>query len=161
MSSKIILNSILILTFFIISSCSNISGLNKYFAEKDLNISKKQYNRLLNYLDGEFYSHQLKRVVFAYPLVFLISTDGTKSLIIACNSTSDSCNLNVQIYQQINKFKRTKDIDFKILAMNKKLLNKTSIEKKNINNKIFYKDSNDMFFDFILNPEESCNGDDC
>ena len=159
-NSKIILKIVGILTFFIISSCSNTSGLNKYFVNKNQNISKNQSQRLSNYLNGEFYSHQLKRVVFAYPLVFLISTDGAKSLILACNSTSDDCNLNIQIYQQIKKFKRTKNIDLKILALNKKVLNNNFVKKKN-NHRVFLKDNEDMFYDLLLHPEDNCNGDDC
>ena len=61
--------------------------------------------RLNNYLQGEFYSFELKRSTFAYPLVFLISDDGQRSLILACNSTSNDCNLTIQTFQMIQKYK--------------------------------------------------------
>lgn len=152
---------VVLIFLLLTSSCAKLPSLNNFYADKNMKISKIQYQRLNNYLSKEFYSYQIKREVFAYPMAFLISSDGTKSLIIACNSLSNDCNLNIQIYQLIKKYERTQNIDFKILAIHENIISHEFATDKYKKYKKINKKNNRIFFDFLISPEDSCSGDDC
>lgn len=151
---------------FLTTSCTNLTTIHDYFVKTNIQLSEMQKLRLNNYLQGEFYSFELKRSTFAYPLVFLISDDGQRSLILACNSTSNDCNLTIQTFQMIQKYKRTQNINFKILALEKKIINNQKKNFSYIKNQRFKKIDNiknyhSIFFDKILNPQDSCSSEDC
>ena len=154
--------SILILLSFLLKACSGLTTLKDNYVSDDLIISEAQLSRLLNYLNGELYSYELKRNVFAYPMAFLISQNGEKSIVLACEGMIDECNNSVHIYQLMEKYNKKLSTDFKILAINKKILSQNikarTIEKKI--NKIAKSDSK-IFYDLILIPAEGCGGDDC
>ena len=154
--------SILILLSFMLKACSNFTTLKDNYVSNDLVISEVQLSRLSNYLDGELYSYELKRNVFAYPIAFLISENGEKSIVLACEGMINECNYSVHIYQLIQKYNKKLNQDFKILALNKKILSqniKTNIIKKNINK--IAKSDDKIFYDLILIPADGCGGDDC
>ena len=154
--------TILILLVFMLKACTGFTTLKDNYVSDDLIISKAQLSRLSNYLDGELYSYELKRNVFAYPMAFLISKNGEKSIVLACEGMIDECNNSVHIYQLMEKYNKKLNTNFKILAINKKILS------QNIKNKIsemsvdkIAKSDNKIFYDLILIPVDSCGGDDC
>ena len=154
--------SILILLSFMLKGCSGFATLKSHYVSDDLIISEVQLSRLSNYLDGELYSYELKRNVFAYPIAFLISENGEKSIVLACEGMIDECNNSVHIYQLMEKYNKKLSTDFKILALNKKILSqdiKTKISEMNI--KKIAKSDGKIFYDLILIPAEGCGGDDC
>ena len=154
--------SILILLSFLLKACSGLTTLKDNYVSDDLIISEAQLSRLLNYLNGELYSYELKRNVFAYPMAFLISQNGEKSIVLACEGMIDECNNSVHIYQLMEKYNKKLSTDFKILALNKKILSqdiKTKISEMKI--KKIAKSDGKIFYDLILIPAEGCGGDDC
>jgi hypothetical protein len=154
--------SILILLSFLLKACSGLTTLKDNYVSDDLIISEAQLSRLLNYLNGELYSYELKRNVFAYPMAFLISQNGEKSIVLACEGMIDECNNSVHIYQLMEKYNKKLNTDFKILALNKKILSqdiKTKISEMKI--KKIAKSDGKIFYDLILIPAEGCGGDDC
>ena len=154
--------SILILLSFLLKACSGFAKLKDNYVSDDLIISEAQLSRLSNYLEGELYSYELKRNVFAYPMTFLISQNGEKSIVLACEGMIDECNNSVHIYQLMEKYNKKLSTDFKILALNKKILSqdiKTKISEMKI--KKIAKSDGKIFYDLILIPAEGCGGDDC
>ena len=154
--------SILILLSFLLKACSGLTTLKDNYVSDDLIISEAQLSRLLNYLNGELYSYELKRNVFAYPMAFLISQNGEKSIVLACEGMIDECNNSVHVYQLMEKYNKKLSTDFKILALNKKILSqdiKTKISEMKI--KKIAKSDGKIFYDLILIPAEGCGGDDC
>lgn len=143
--------------------CSNLKTYNTLAVNENLKISEKQISRLSNYLNGDFYSYEIERRVSAYPIAFLISSNGDKSVILACDGVINDCNINVQIFQLIMKYNKAENEDYKILALEKKILIKNhEILNKIKKNKILkLKKNNQLFRDLILVPSDSCGGDDC
>ena len=148
-----------IFIFIFLLSCSSIKD---FYVDKSFKISEKQIHRLANYINGEFFSYEIKRKINAYPLAFMISSDGSKSIILACFEMTNNCNPNVKIYQLILKYNKKFNEDFKILALGTDL--KTN--DKNLAQKIKDKNLkkiikiNNIFFDNIILPLDNC-GDDC
>ncbi|MDA7564124.1 hypothetical protein N8731_00440 [Pelagibacteraceae bacterium] len=129
---------------------------------EDLKISEKQLIRLSNYLDGELYSFELKRNVFAYPMAFIISENGDKSIVLACEGIINECDNSVHIYQLIKRYEKKLNQDVKILALNKKVLSqKIKANVDEIKSKKIVKYDENIFYDLILVPAEDCGGDDC
>ena len=151
--------------FLFLINCSNINILKSYYIQDFIELDTKQQNRLSNYLKGEFYSFELKRNVSAYPMMFAISQDGKQSLILACEGYINECNPNVLIYQLIKRIEKKTSTDFKILMLEKNLVNKKDFYnlnklKKKFNNKVD-KNEKRKFYDFIMVPSDKCDGDDC
>lgn len=159
---KKIYHLIIVLTS-ILYGCSNLKTFNTLAVNENLKISEKQILRLSNYLNGDFYSYEIERRVSAYPIAFLISRNGDKSVILACDGVFNDCNINVQIFQLIMKYNKAENEDYKILALEKKILIKNhEILNKIKKNKIFkLKKNNQLFRDLTLIPSDSCGGDDC
>jgi len=97
-------------------------------------------------------------------MVFLISDDGKKSVILACRGMLDECNSSIYIYPLIQKYKKKTNLDFKILALGKKIVqrkNNEIINKKKIKYTNLKNDQKNIFFDFIVLPSDSCTSEDC
>ena len=147
----------------IIVSCTNIKILKDYFVNQNVKISSEQTSRLINYLNSEFYSYDIKREVYAYPLAFLISEDGKKSIILACEGGANECSVNIEIFQLIQKYNKKENVKFRILALEKniKIKNKELFNKlKNQKYSKIPKREN-IYFDKILMPFGSCGDNDC
>ena len=151
----------LIICLFL-SNCSNLKTIKDYYAPNNQKITNDQRSRLINYLNGEFYSYELQRNVFAFPLSFLISESGDKSVILACDGIDDNCNDHVQTFQIIQKFKK-KGVNLKILATKKRVViqNKSLQEPLNKIKFLKIKKNSSKFYDKILVPSDSCSDDDC
>lgn len=162
---KFIKNIKILLCFsMLLIGCASIKTLHQYYASEDIQLSNVQIKRLNNYLSGEFYSYEINKKVFAYPMVFLISDDGKKSVILACRGILDECNSSIYIYPLIQKYKKKTNLDFKILALGKKIVqrkNNEIINKKKIKYTNLKNDQKNIFFDFIALPSDSCTDEDC
>jgi hypothetical protein len=150
--------------FFGCANSKNFKTLSSFYAPEDLLIQNGQSKRLQNYFLGDFYSYEIKRNVFAYPIAFLISENGDKSAILACQGITNECNVSIQIYQLLKKYEMKTKNKFYILALDKKIVspnikmnNKTHFSKT----KQFLEKNNDIFFDHILIPSDNCSGEDC
>jgi len=131
-----------------------------YYVNPNINISSEQLSRLSNYLNGEFYSYQLDRRVDGYPIAFLITEDGKKSIILACHGKSNDCNTSIEIFQLIKGYEKKENQKIKILALEKKILIKENkILRKNKIIKL--NKSKNIFKDYILLPSDKCSSDDC
>ena len=158
------LSLMLLLTVFLCFGCANLKTLSSFYAPKNFSINNEQSKRLQNYFLGDFYSYEIKRNVFAYPIAFLISENGDKSAILACQGIINECNVSIQIYQLLKKYEMKTKNKFYILALDKKIVspnikmnNKTHLSKT----KQFLEKNNNIFFDHILIPSDSCSGEDC
>ena len=161
-----LIKNIKILTFLsiLLTGCSSITTIHDYYANEEMNLSDKQKIRLNNYLSGEFYSYDIEKKVFAYPMVFFISSNGEKSLILACRGVLDECNSSIHIYPLMLKYKKKTNMDFKILALGKKIVVKKINQKTNKKNIRYIKINNshkNIFYDFIVLPSDNCSSDDC
>lgn len=158
---------ILFVTSFLFFGClnsKNLKTLKSFYMPESFVINNEQSKRLSNYLLGDFYSYDIKRNIFAFPVAFLISENGDKSAILACQGTTNDCNVSIQIYQLLKKIEIKTNNKFYILALGKK----TVVPEFKLKNKIksegtrqFLKRNNKIFFDHILIPSDSCSGDDC
>ena len=147
---------------FTLQGCIDFKNLKSSYVSEDLKISEKQLIRLSNYLDGELYSFELKRNVFAYPMAFIISENGDKSIVLACEGIINECDNSVHIYQLIKRYEKKLNQDLKILALNKKVLSqKIKANVDGIKSKKIVKYDENIFYDLILVPAEDCGGDDC
>ncbi|MEL0242376.1 MAG: hypothetical protein VW911_03910, partial [Pelagibacteraceae bacterium] len=74
------------------------------------------------------------------------------------------CNSSIHIYPLILKYKKKTNMDFKILALGKKIVVK-KIKQKTNKKKIRYVKINNndksIFYDFIVLPSDNCSSDDC
>lgn len=163
MSKKISNFFLWIILISALYSCSNIKTLSTFTIKQNFKISDKQILRLSNYLNGNFYSYEIKRNVVAYPIAFILSKNGDKSALLACEGIINDCNVNVQIFQLIKKYNKIENDDYKILALEKRILLKNhNILNKIEKNKIHKLKKNDQLYrDFILIPSDSCAGEDC
>lgn len=149
--------------FLFLNSCSSFKTLKAYYVSDKITISNKQLSRLKNYLSGEIYSYEIERFVYASPLAFLISKDGKKSIILACEGIDDNCNIHVQIFQLIQKYNKKENDSFKILALKRKIVKKNNNLiglSKNAKFSKILKDKK-IFFDKILVPTDHCSDEDC
>jgi hypothetical protein len=60
----------------------NFKTLKNFYVPENLSIKNEQLKRLQNYFLGDFYSYEIERNVFAYPIAFLISENGDKKTMI-------------------------------------------------------------------------------
>ena len=154
----------LLVTTFLFFGCANLKTLSSFYVAENHSIKNEQLKRLQNYLLGDFYSYEIGRNVFAYPIAFLISENGDKSAILACQGIVNDCNVSVQIYQLLKKYEIKTKSKFYILALDKKFVSPNiklnNITQSNIT-KQFLEKNNNIFFDHILIPSDSCSGDDC
>ena len=150
-----------IILFLSFTGCANLKTLKDYYVTNNINISKKQELRLQNYLSGEIFSYEIDRYVDAFPLAFLISEDGKKSVVLGCEGRTDDCNTHVHVFQLIQRYNKKENSNFKILALKRKILasniNSQTLQKRFIK---IPKD-NKIYFDKILIPAVSCNDEDC
>lgn len=150
---------------FLVLSCANQQGiktLKYYYAQNDINLTSNQLQRLNNYLVGEFFSSEMGRNVFAYPMAFIISEDGSKSIILACAGVTNECNPSFHIYQLLKKYKKKTNTEYKILFLNRKnVTNNFSLNDINFKEFKRIKFDNQIFFDRVLLPQDSCGSDDC
>lgn len=149
---------------FFCFSCSNLATLKQYYANEEISLTNGQKHRLSNYLSGEYYSFELKRNVIGYPIAFAISENGENSIIIACASYIDECNHSIQLYQQMEKYKKKTNLNYKILALKKKIvINNQSLKILSTTKKFKPLPNLDdsKYFDYLIIPSDSCGGDDC
>ena len=149
--------------FLLLTNCMNLKTLNEYYASDSISVSKEQEMRLQNYLSGEFFSYEIERYVDAYPLAFLISKDGKKSVILGCEGIVDDCNIHVHIFQLIKKYNKKENSNFKILALKRKIVTPNIKSLNKPLNKKFIKimKNSNIYFDKILIPADNCNDEDC
>jgi hypothetical protein len=149
---------------FLFFNCANEYSVRKYFAQNEIKISELQKQRLNNYLSGQFYSFDLDRMVVINPLAFLISEDGQRSIILACESYFNNCRYSLKLNQLLKKKDKAENKNFKILALNKKTVVKNNFTK-NFKNQNKYKKiknlDNQIFADLILVPDDICDDNDC
>ena len=154
----------------ILAGCSSNYHLNKFYGKSQLVLNKVQLDRFNNYLEGEFYSHELERQVSHKPIMFAISADGTSSLLFACASNYDECNPNVQIYQALKRYSKKSNKEMFIFSLNNeivwsgnthivkgRLLEEDSHLLKNISFNLRDNKSNNKLYDVSISPNE---GDD-
>ena len=149
---------------FLFFNCANEYSVRKYFVQNEIKISELQKQRLNNYLSGQFYSFDLDRMVVIDPLAFLISEDGQRSIILACESYFNNCRYSLKLNQLLKKKDKAENKNFKILALNKKIVVKNNLTK-NFKNQNKYKKiknlDNQIFADLILVPDDICDDNDC
>jgi len=149
---------------FLFFNCANEYSVRKYFVQNEIKISELQKQRLNNYLSGQFYSFDLDRMVVINPLAFLISEDGQRSIILACESYFNNCQYSLKLNQLLKKKDKAENKNFKILALNKKIVVKNNLTK-NFKNQNKYKKiknlDNQIFADLILVPDDICDDNDC
>lgn len=142
----------------------NFKTLKNFYVPENLSIKNEQLKRLQNYFLGDFYSYEIERNVFAYPVAFLISENGDKSAILACQGITNECNVSIQIFQLLKKYEIKTKNKFYILALDKKIVT-PNLKLKNTtqSNKVkqFLEKNNNKFFDHILIPSDSCSDEDC
>lgn len=150
--------------FFIILfifACSDLNVLRKMYGNNDLKLEEKQQIRFNNYLNQDFYSFELKRRVEAFPILFAISEDGKESLIIACEGYQNNCNPNVKIFQILKRHEKKINKNFKILAIEKKIVWKGFANQKITKSKFFNKMDVGLY-DVIFDPKaDDCSDQDC
>ena len=160
-----LLKFFLIILFFFFASCYNLTSLKSQYVNEGVSLSVEQQQRFSNYLLGEYYSFEIKRNVIGYPIAFAVSEDGKKSIIIACASYFSECNHTVQLYQQMEKYRKKNNLDFKILALEKKIVINNQLLKNLLNSKKRFnpvdKSNSTKFYDYLIVPSDSCSGDDC
>ena len=158
------INKIILITLFFLLACSKVSRLKDFYQKSEVNFSKSQVQRFKNYLSGNFYSFELERGIYAKPIMFAISNDGKKSIVVGCEGFDASCDFTGELFQIIKRYeKRTKN-KFIIAAIGKKIVYEKSVLKNLKNNKksvYVNKVSKGEFFDLILLPSDPCAGDDC
>jgi len=94
-----------------------------YNLNKKINITDVQLKRLYNYLEGNSYSSNKKIEKHLSPMVFAISSDGTTSGLIFCNSfKSIDCDLNLNAYQLIMKVKKNSNQNLKIIFIENRFI---------------------------------------
>jgi len=159
------INILLLMLFFFGLSCLKPTTLKKYYANEEIFLTSGQKQRLSNYLSGEYYSFELERNVIGYPIAFAISENGEKSIILACESYINECGHSIQLFQKIEKYRKKTNLNFKILALEKKIvINNPSLKDLLTSKKKFKpvdKSSNTKFYDYLIVPADSCAGDDC
>ena len=149
---------------FLFFNCANEYSVRKYFVQNEIKISELQKQRLNNYLSGQFYSFDLDRMVVINPLAFLISEDGQRSIILACESYFNNCRYSLKLNQLLKKKDKAENKNFKILALNKKIVVKNNLTKNFKNQKKYKKIKNldnQIFADLILVPDDICDDNDC
>ena len=153
--------SLVSLACLLLSCSGQLKTLKYYYAGESTELSKNQTKRLSNYLNGEFYSYEIGRNVSAYPVAFLISDSGKKSVILACEGITNECNISVQIYQILKKYEKKNKEKFYILALEKTLIHNYKFREQLSKKKINLKKNKNIFFDYIFLPTDSCSSDDC
>jgi len=149
---------------FLFFNCANEYSVRKYFVQNEIKISELKKQRLNNYLSGQFYSFDLDRMVVINPLAFLISEDGQRSIILACESYFNNCRYSLKLNQLLKKKDKAENKNFKILALNKKIVVKNNLTKNFKNQKKYKKIKNldnQIFADLILVPDDICDDNDC
>ena len=154
--------SYMTIIFLCIGCTGNLKTLKYYYVQENISLSNEQIKRLSNYLNGEFYSYDIGRNIFAYPIAFLVSESGDKSVILACDGIIDECNTSVEIYQLIKKYEKKNNENFYILALkNKILINDYNFKNQLSKTKLTLKKNKNIFYDHIYLPSDNCSGDDC
>ena len=159
------MKKIFIITFiFFLSHCSLSQYNTKLHGKNLILINSEQLNRFSEYLNGKYYSYELKReIANQSPLMFAITQDGSSSILLSCNSLFvNECNSHMLNYILLERFKKKYDKQFFIFAIEDKIvwgqsnlkINKNkNIQKqiskiKNIN---FIKEkTKNIFIDFSL-----------
>lgn len=166
------------LVFFLLS-CSTFSDL---IGKNELEINDFQIQKFKEYLNGKFYSNELKQMSsYNEPMIFAISKNGMSSLTISCYYQGEQCNLGIYGYQNLRKYSKKFGDELYIFAIGKRIvwsganhlvekniyqssfevLKKEIVKKKiaKINNSISELKLNT--FSLIMLPQDSCSSDDC
>ena len=134
-----IIHIVLLLNFAISSNATS----NK----KKMNLSNNSLTRLLNYLDGDFYSVEKNNRIFNVTgIYFVVSDDGRYSVISYCNETSINCDLNLEEYKAIYRCKKMSKQNCSTLLMEKEITlgDKKDISKEDVNKYFLLNDNSPL-----------------
>jgi len=170
----------LIFASFTLSSCVSFNDL---IGKNTLELNDFQIEKFREYLNGRFYSNELKKISpYNKPMLFAVSKNGKSSLIIACYYQGNPCDLGVFGYQSLRKYSKKLGNELFIFALENRIVWNGSnifikryfyesddiLELKNeiiqkgiakINNNVPKSELNN--FSLLRLPEDSCNSDDC
>jgi len=172
------LRKILIFSFFIIVSCSNLTSLKDNYGKDQILLTKKQQERFISYLNGKYFSYEFGRDEnLKSPIAFAITKDGYQSLILMCDDYIKKCANDIYILQTISKHSKKANSKFYIFAFEKKIVwnginqyvkNKSDFLKViNSTNSIkvskLLETKKIKFYDKIFSPSETdnCDEDNC
>ena len=132
----------IVICILFFSNCS-ISQYNTVLHGKNsIEINHEQLNRFSAYLNGKYYSYELKReIANQSPLMFAITKDGSTSILLSCNSLFvNECNSHMLNYMLLERFKKKYNKQFFIFAIEDKIVwdeaNLKIIKNKNIEKQI-------------------------
>ena len=117
-----------------------------------MNLSNNSLTRLLNYLDGDFYSVEKNNRIFNVTgIYFVVSDDGRYSVISYCNEISINCDLNLEEYKAIYRCKKMSKQNCSTLLMEKEITlgDKKDISKEDVNKYFLLNDNSPLSKDFF------------
>lgn len=134
-------NNLLILVFFINIFFFSNNLYSENFLKKNtyniknnkkINISKKSMERILGYLNGNFYSENLNKTFYQVSgIYFALSKDGNNTSISFCNADAfNLCAEQMLVYQTLNKCEKISNQKCYLIYRGKTFL---PLRKKNIN----------------------------
>lgn len=165
--------------FIFLYSCSTFSDL---IGKNELEINDFQIQKFKDYLNGKFYSNELKQLsAHNVPMIFAISKNGMSSLNISCYYNGEQCNIGVYGYQSLRKYSKKLGNDLYIFAIGKRIVwsganlliqkkiyqSDLKILKNEIVNNKIAKINNSIqqeklnTYSLIMLPQDNCSSDDC
>ena len=131
--NKIFILILLLISFFLNSQPSYSSVYQwTYDAEQKLNISKTTYQRLHDFITGNFYSYTFKKkITLATPLYFAITENGQGSVLSYCEDERINCIASVAKFQTLARCKKKFLQNCYILAIDNKVIANKKIFKIN------------------------------
>ena len=177
-TSKVYL--IIFFSSLILFSCTSFNSL---IGKKDLILNDYQIIKFHEYLNGKFYSDELKQTTSHNdPMIFAISKNGKSSLHISCYYTGEICNLGIKGYQNLKKYSKKLGNELFIFAIGRRIVwsgtnlviprtiyksyNFNKLKELIVNKKIAKVDNNINISDLnsynlLMLPQDNCNSDDC
>lgn len=174
------INLFVFFSSLVLFSCTSFNNL---IGKNDLILNDFQIKKFIEYLNGKFYSDELKQITSNNdPMIFAISKNGKSSLHISCYYAGETCNLGIKGYQNLKKYSKKLGNELFIFAIGKRIvwseanlfvprniyksndfnkLKRLIINKKiaRINNNVNISDLNS--YNLLMLPQDSCNSDDC
>jgi len=182
---KFFFNTLAIYLFIFFSSLVLFScaSFNNLIGKNDLILNDFQIIKFHEYLNGKFYSDELKQTTSHNdPMIFAISKNGKSSLHISCYYSGQICNLGIKGYENLKKYSKKLGNELFIFAIGRRivwsetnLVVPRNIYKSNdfnklkeliVNKKIARVDNNLSISDLnsynlLMLPQDNCNSDDC
>ena len=154
----------IVIIILFLSNCSLSQYNTVLYGKNSIVINHEQLNRFTDYLNGKYFSYELKREIDNQaPLMFAITMDGSSSILLSCNSLFvNECNSHMLNYILLERFKKKYNKQFFIFAIEDKIVwdksNLKIIKNKNIQKQIskikninFTKEKvKNIFIDFSL-----------